>query len=480
MLNALAHQDYPFIRVVENLKLRPDPCRSPVFQCLFNLHNIQSAKEVSALLNLDRQGDPVDFGGLLFEPYFIPQEEGQFELALEMVDIGETLLCSLRYNKDLIRRETAEHLRSLFEQLLEQILANPDCRIPNTLYGIQSMELTEFLAFLHNQDIQISVDQDHLKVNAPAGTMTPEVQAELLRRKPELIELLQSIQKNAKPVFPKIQHLPDILNAPLSFSQQRFWFLNQFDPLNTAYYVSVGIEMNGDLNVPALSQAISEIIRRHTTLRTVFRTADNNQPVQIILDHNPFHLEIIDLQAMQGEQGEKEARLIIEQQMQVPFNLDRGRLIGVTLFRFGLNRHWLFIRTHHIVSDGWSMGVFIRELQTLYQAFQSNQPSPLMELDVQYVDYAVWQHKWFTPEAFRSQLDFWTHTLKGPLPVLELPADHPRPNVLTDHGARQRAYLPPHLIQAIKQISGEHESKSLCSYKRPLPFCFSVILDKKI
>ncbi len=125
VLNALSHQDYPFIRVVENLHLRQDPSRSPVFQCLFNLHNVQRAKEVSALLAKSSAGTTMEFGGLLVEPYFFPQEEGQFELSLEVIDTGETLLCTLRYHKDLFRLETAERLRRSFQMILAAILENP-------------------------------------------------------------------------------------------------------------------------------------------------------------------------------------------------------------------------------------------------------------------------------------------------------------------------------------------------------------------
>ena len=129
VLNALSHQDYPFIRVVENLHLRQDPSRSPVFQCLFNLHNVQRAKEVSALLTQSSAGTTKEFCGLLVEPYFFPQEEGQFELSLEVIDTGETLLCTLRYHKDLFRLETAERLRRSFQMILAAILENPSASL---------------------------------------------------------------------------------------------------------------------------------------------------------------------------------------------------------------------------------------------------------------------------------------------------------------------------------------------------------------
>lgn len=129
VLNALTHQDFPFIRVVENLHFHQDPSRSPIFQCLFNLHNVQRAREVSTLLTQNNPGKSLDFGGLQLEPYFFPQEEGQFELSLEVIDTGETLLCTLRYHKDLIRLETAERLQNSFQLLLSSILENPSISV---------------------------------------------------------------------------------------------------------------------------------------------------------------------------------------------------------------------------------------------------------------------------------------------------------------------------------------------------------------
>ncbi|HET9225028.1 MAG TPA: condensation domain-containing protein, partial [Thermoanaerobaculia bacterium] len=216
----------------------------------------------------------------------------------------------------------------------------------------------------------------------------------------------------------------------LSFSQQRLWFLDQLDPNSPLYNIPAAVGMRGRLDVAALAAALGEIVRRHESLRTSF-PAVSGEPVQSIAEAAPFDLPLVDLQAL--PEPEREASRLAAAEARRPFDLGRGPLLRMTLLRKAAEEHVALVAMHHIVSDGWSMGVLVRELGTLYAAFVSGRPSPLPELTVQYADFAAWQRSRLSGELLEGEVDWWRDQLAGLPPALELPIDHPRP---ADRGTR--------------------------------------------
>src|SRR3954463_8906898 len=198
---------------------------------------------------------------------------------------------------------------------------------------------------------------------------------------------------------------------PLSFAQQRLWFLDQLDPNNPLFNVPVALRLSGTLDVPALQRSLGEILRRHESLRTTFPT-EGGQPVQVVSPESSFHLPVVPA-------AEEEARQRASQEAQKPFDLARGPLVRGSLLRLGEREHVLLLTMHHIVSDGWSLGILIRELAALYGG------SPLPELRFQYADYAAWQRQWLRGEALESQLAYWKQQLQGAPQALGLPAGKP-------------------------------------------------------
>ncbi|HEX3683969.1 MAG TPA: condensation domain-containing protein, partial [Bryobacteraceae bacterium] len=202
---------------------------------------------------------------------------------------------------------------------------------------------------------------------------------------------------------------------PLSFAQQRLWFLAQMGGEGEAYYLTFGVRLKGDLDRGALRRALDRILARHEALRTTFGLVDD-QPVQRIADGEDLHFRLAehDLRELDlGEQLEAEAELarLVAEEAGEPFDLEAGPLIRGRLIRLAGAEHALLITMHHIVSDGWSMGVLVTELSTLYGAFVRGEPDPLAELEIQYADYAVWQRKWIEGELLRKQGDYWKSTL---------------------------------------------------------------------
>jgi amino acid adenylation domain-containing protein len=238
---------------------------------------------------------------------------------------------------------------------------------------------------------------------------------------------------------------------PLSFSQQRMWLLDQLEPGNPAYHISHALRLSGTLDAEALKRSLEEIVSRHEALRTTFATV-NGEPVQVISPTMDVTLPVEDLGGMPQAEREAEAKRLALEEKRRPFDLERGPLFRAGLLRLGEEEHVLLISMHHVVSDGWSMGVFWREFGALYRAFSRGETSPLAELPIQYADYALWQRQWLTGEVLEEQLSYWKGQLAD-MGALELPTDHPRPAVQSHRGARQELVLPESLTRALNELS---------------------------
>jgi acyl carrier protein len=239
---------------------------------------------------------------------------------------------------------------------------------------------------------------------------------------------------------------------PLSFAQQRLWFLHELEPTSSFYNVPVAVRLRGRLQIDAMKRTLNEIVRRHESLRTSFPTV-NAQPVQSIAPTLALDLPLHDLSTLREQEREQEAQRRATEEARAPFNLAAGPLMRASLVRLGAEDHVLLVTMHHIVSDGWSMGVLIREVGALYRAFIEDEPSPLAELPVQYADFAVWQRRWLAGEVFETHLRYWKRQLGGELPVLSLPTDKPRPEVQSFHGSSQSLQLPVRLAEALNALA---------------------------
>ncbi|HEX8351419.1 MAG TPA: amino acid adenylation domain-containing protein, partial [Pyrinomonadaceae bacterium] len=244
--------------------------------------------------------------------------------------------------------------------------------------------------------------------------------------------------------------------VPLSFAQQRLWFLDQLEPGASAYNVPLAVRLTGQLDAGALARSLSEIVSRHESLRTTFDVAADGQPVQVIADARVTEVPLEDLRGLPEAVREDEARRLARAEAERPFDLTRGPLLRARLLRLSDEEHVLLVTMHHIVSDGWSMGVLVREVAALYGAYAAGAvESPLAELPIQYADFAVWQREFLQGERLEAELAYWRGRLGGELPVLELPTDRPRPAMLTHRGARQTHTLPPALVAALRDLGRE-------------------------
>ncbi|MCC5622904.1 condensation domain-containing protein, partial [Nostoc sp. CHAB 5715] len=255
-------------------------------------------------------------------------------------------------------------------------------------------------------------------------------------------------------VIPKRQ---DCQNIPLSFSQQRLWFIDQLYHGSSFYNIPIAFHVQGNLDIAALEQSLNEILKRHEVWRTNFKLV-NGEPIQEIFSQSTWDLSIINRKDLCGKDWEEEVKQIAADEAKKPFNLAKGLLVRATLLRLSEEEHVLLVTMHHIITDGWSCNVFLRELSALYAAFSKNLPSPLPELPIQYADFAVWQRDRLKGEFLASQLNYWKQQLPGELPILQLPTDRPRPNLTTFTGAKHYFTFSASLTNTLKQLSQREDA----------------------
>ncbi|MEH2261606.1 non-ribosomal peptide synthetase [Nostoc sp.] len=311
------------------------------------------------------------------------------------------------------------------------------------------MAIFEFLSLLNTLEINIWIEDGQLRYRAPKGVMTAAIQQELKEQKTEIIAFLKEAQTATQSTsFPLTPVVRD-RELPLSFAQQRMWFLSQLDKESPFYNESCQLRIVGKLSVTALEQSIDEIIRRHEALRTTFVVREGIPFQEISAESFNLNITVVDLQGL----PEASVQQIVTQEVRKPFNLGSVPLLRATLLRQKVESHLLILTMHHIITDGWSMGIFFKELEVLYDAFTKGQPNPLPELTIQYADFALWQRKWLTEEVQEKQLEYWKQQLAGAPPLLELPTDYPRLPIQTFSGATKRFKLEEHLTSQLVTLS---------------------------
>jgi amino acid adenylation domain-containing protein len=319
-----------------------------------------------------------------------------------------------------------------------------------------SLDALKLMNRLKELGVELSIAEGKLCIDAPKGVITARLHEELTKHKNEIKELI------ANGVFAPVDDLPAIRSAgrnekiPLSFSQQRIWFLCQMDPHHRAYILTGAIRMHGQLNKTAFQRSLNEIYRRHDALRTSFKETDG-EPEQIISPPTDFALETADLSTGIRAEHESELQELFSEDVRRSFDLVNGPLFRGKLIRLGEEEHVFFWTMHHLISDGWSKRVFLSELSTFYRAFYNGMTPSIPEMPIQYADYAIWQRKCLQGEVLQRHLDYWKRQLGGELPVLQLPTDRPRPAVQSYRGAKEPIQLSQQRLNGLKEVSQEED-----------------------
>jgi len=319
------------------------------------------------------------------------------------------------------------------------------------------MTVIQLIKLLREQDVKLSLVQGKLKANGPPGVLSGELLEQLKANKAQLIAFLEETHRAHDGRDTTIPVVAERTNPALSFAQQRLWFLDQLEPGNIAYNMPQSLDLQGPLAAATLERCLQEVITRHEVLRTTFPTADH-LPRQQIAAGFQFALQVVDLRNLPARR--RHAEQVAEAHARQPFDLARGPLLRALLLCLDNEDFLLSITMHHIISDGWSLEIFSKELTTLMGAFNRLQPSPLAPLPIQYADFSAWQRASMERGFLQRQRQYWLEQLGGELPLLALPADYARPARQSFRGNTLRQRMPAATSRALKQLAQRQEASS--------------------
>ncbi|HSF42282.1 MAG TPA: non-ribosomal peptide synthase/polyketide synthase [Thermoanaerobaculia bacterium] len=488
-LAAYAHQEIPFEKLVEHLRPGRSLSQNPLFQVFFSLQN-QPWPELS-------------LAGLSISPVEVDNGTAKADLSLVWHESEGAWEAVLEYSTDLFEGATAERLLRWTALLLGGALADPAAPVAE-LPLFDAAERAAVLARAHAPAPRI--EPVKVQPGPDTGPETPvelriaavwsdllgqprigrgddffelgghsllatqvvsrlrdqlgvEIPVRTLFEEPTLAGLARWIEaalraehpEAARPAVPALRPVERRGRLPLSFAQERLWFLEQLEPGSAFYNIPLASRLTGPLSVGALRQGIAELVRRHESLRTTFGDVQG-RPFQVISDAASALVPLVDLSGLPGPLRDTEMRRQVAEETRRPFDLARGPLFRIPLFRLGPEEHALVPTMHHIISDGWSMTVLLREIAALYGALSAGRTPSLPELPVQYADYAVWQRGYLQGEELAARLAFWRERLTG-VPGLQLPTDRPRPPVETFRGRQRLVALSAGLTRRLHELA---------------------------
>lgn len=316
------------------------------------------------------------------------------------------------------------------------------------------MSLAEFLSLLRERDIRLWTEKGKLRCNAPQGALTQDIRSQLSHWREDILHLLEGMDSSEIPAIVTGRESSDSL--PVSFAQHSLWIVDQWEASRASHNFPVAFRLEGELNIAAIEYALKEVVRRHEILRTTF-AAEEGTVTQSILPELRIPIAFIDLMETAEETRSSRVRELASRDAQQAFDLTKAPLLRCTLLRINTQEYVLLITLHHIIFDGWSLGVLIRELTDLYAAFVAGNPLPLQPLRLQYADYAIWQRERLQGEVLERQLGYWTRQLAEAPALLELPADRIRPAVQSFRGACHYFHLDASVTSALRTLSRQRD-----------------------
>jgi amino acid adenylation domain-containing protein len=456
-LDAYAHQDLPFERLVDELRVERRLDRAPVFQVMFSY-------DAAA-------GAGLELPGVTVRERSAPHRTAKFDLALDVEAGAAGLAAQLEYATDLFDAATAERMGAEYARLLDRALADPDLPLSSLLPGTEGEAArstrgdTAVPAATPAAPAAVAyaapVTETERALAATWAQLLPERAAgredgffdlgghsllamQLLARirgafgidlpirtvfeAPGLREMaarIDAARVSTAGAAPEVVPIDRDGPLPLSFAQERMWFIDRMLPGNAVYSIPFRVRLRGGVQPEALRRALETLAHRHESLRTVFPSRDG-RPLQVVHPPAPFALPVSDLSILPGDLAEREAERMAEEDARRPFDVAAGPLFRAELIRVADEEWILLLNLHHVVADGWSIDILFRELAQAYAAHAEGRAPNLSPLAVQYPDYAAWQREWLTGPRLERQIRWWRERLAG-VPVLELPTDRPRP-----------------------------------------------------
>jgi len=313
------------------------------------------------------------------------------------------------------------------------------------------MSIPELILTLTKNKIYLTADSGKLKIEAPVGVVDDEIKELLRSNKQEIIEYLSQYDLSRKEMSITKVDRSKLSSIPLSFSQNRLWFIDQFEK-NAAYNIPVALRLNGELDKTALKLALQRIVDRHEILRTIFVQDSGGDPIQHIKEDVCINVTERKIQGKSHEDREQDLKSLVMAESSRGFDLSSDLMLRATLVEYDDLEHVLIVVLHHVAADGWSLGVLVKEFSQLYDAFSEGAADPLPDLELQYCDYACWQRGWLKDSVLNDQLSYWQKKLDGIPEVHSLPLDYPRPLTQDFNGAEHRSKLPLELTRSLNEL----------------------------
>ncbi len=464
VIEAIDAQEFPLPLLVQRLQPARQANASPLFDVFFIYQRFDQFKEFAVLAG-SNQDQAIQIGQLRMSPFPIEQGAGQFDLTLHVVEIGGGFRGAFKYSTDLFDEATIKDFAANYVAIVEEFTADPDRALgpvhaPRTDAHMPSDAISALFDLLQKRDIQVSLgDDDRLRVNAPKGALDDQIRAEMTARRAELIAALRSAKQPASSCHSEplrdsgaLRRIPRDGPLPVSFAQQRLWFLDKMDPGRSRYNIGGGMRYHGKLDVAVLARAIHRLADRHELLRVSIGERAN-EPWPRIAETSTMTIDIVDL--TEGPFAAREAAAIkrAEALLRRPFDMAKGPLVTFLIIRLNDDDHMLVASLHHIISDGWSLGILLSEICEIYDAAIGGRPNNLPAKTIDYFDYAAWERSLIKSGDFQQHVDYWKRQLDGMPAVLELPTDRPRPVAPSLKGGRVRCYFDGDLVPLLEDLS---------------------------
>jgi amino acid adenylation domain-containing protein len=447
---AIEMQEFPLPLLVQRLQPERSAGGSPLFDTFFSLLRYAEFKGF-VLLYGEETDAPVEAQGLRLAPLPIEQGSGQFDLSLQMVEIAEGLRGAFKYRTDLFEEATIRGLADAYQAILEAVTRNPDLALGALRDApVPDDGVAGLLDRLGQRDIRLSLEAGKLRVNAPKGALDEATKAMIAERRAEILAALGAADP-AAPHAGGLVPIPRTEPLPVSAAQRRLWFLDRMEPGRSLYNVGVAVRITGAVEIDRLRDAARGLIARHESLRMRLDER-GGAPHLHIGAADDSATAILRLDAMPAEQRDAAARAAAAAWLQRPFDLASGPLGRFLIIALAPEDCVLVASMHHIVSDGWSITIAIRDILAIYAAGPGAAPPPLT---IQYVDYAAWERAQIAAGRLAAQLDYWQAQLRDAPALLSLPTDRPRPASPSYRGARLTRYLDGAMTDRLATLSRE-------------------------
>ncbi|HEX2178111.1 MAG TPA: amino acid adenylation domain-containing protein, partial [Actinomycetota bacterium] len=311
--------------------------------------------------------------------------------------------------------------------------------------------IDQLLQDLRRLDVKLWLDGDSLRVSAPSGVLTHELQLKLKESKPELVTFLRGARRSAAASLPRVRPMPREGRIPLSFAQEGAWFIDRLQP-GVTFNIALSARLSGPVDLPLMERCLNEIVRRHEALRTTFAVSEG-RPYQVVNPPAPVPVTVVDLERPTPDETEAELLSLFVAVSKTPFDMERGPLLRLTIARMGPDDHAILIAIHHSIFDGWSVNIIAGEMSRLYEAGVTGVPADLPPVPLQFADYALWQRQELSGDLYAEQLEYWKRTLAGFTPDLQLALDRAESSTELFVGDALSLEMSPALGRKLRELA---------------------------